>query len=66
VDSKSHVYLYSDGVSLIEWFEYLPADEVDDHLEVRLAYREGSKREVTFIPHGRRYEELVQALRESK
>jgi tRNA threonylcarbamoyladenosine biosynthesis protein TsaE len=59
-------YLYSDGVSLIEWFEYLPADEVDDHLEVRLAYREGSKREVTFIPHGRRYEELVQALRESK
>ena len=59
-------YLYSDGVSLIEWFEYLPADEVDDHLEVRLAYREGSKREVTFIPHGRRYEEIVQALRESK
>ena len=59
-------YLYSEGVSLIEWFEYFPADEVDDHLEVRLAYREGSKREVTFIPRGRRYEELVQALRESK
>jgi tRNA threonylcarbamoyladenosine biosynthesis protein TsaE len=59
-------YLYSDGVSLIEWFEYLPADEVDDHLEVRLAYREGSKRDLTFIPHGARYEELVQVLRESK
>jgi tRNA threonylcarbamoyladenosine biosynthesis protein TsaE len=59
-------YLYSDGVSLIEWFEYFPADEVDDHLEVRLAYREGSKREVTFAPRGARYEELVRALRESK
>ena len=59
-------YLYSDGVSVIEWFEYFPADEVDDHLEIRLAYREGSKREMTFIPQGARYEELVQVLRESK
>ena len=59
-------YLYSDGVSVIEWFEYFPADEVDDHLEIRLAYREGSKREMTFIPCGERYEELVQVLRESK
>jgi tRNA threonylcarbamoyladenosine biosynthesis protein TsaE len=59
-------YLYSDGVSVIEWFEYFPADEVDDHLEIRLAYRAGSKREMTFIPRGARYEELVQVLRESK
>ena len=57
-------YLYSKGVSLIEWFEYFPADEVDDHLEIRLAYREGSKRQVTFTPHGPRYEELVQALQQ--
>ena len=27
-------YLYADGVSLIEWFEYLPAAEVDEYLEV--------------------------------
>jgi tRNA threonylcarbamoyladenosine biosynthesis protein TsaE len=58
-------YLYSNGVSLIEWFEYFPADEVDDHLEVRLAYREGSEREVKFIPRGARYEEMVKALRQS-
>jgi tRNA threonylcarbamoyladenosine biosynthesis protein TsaE len=56
-------YLYSIGISLIEWFEYFPADEVGDHLEIKLAYREGSKRQVTFIPHGARYEELVNALR---
>ncbi len=58
-------YLYSNGVSLIEWFEYFPADEVDDHLEIKLAYREGSKRQVTFIPRGARYEELVNALRQT-
>ena len=58
-------YLYSNGVSLIEWFEYFPAGEVDDHLEIELAYREGSKRQVTFIPHGARYEELVNALRQT-
>jgi len=58
-------YLYSSGVSLIEWFEYFPAGEVDDHLEIKLAYREGSKRQVTFIPLGARYEELVNALRQT-
>jgi tRNA threonylcarbamoyladenosine biosynthesis protein TsaE len=58
-------YLYSNGVSLIEWFEYFPADEVDDHLEIKLAYREGSKRQLTFIPHGARYEKLVNALRQT-
>jgi len=57
-------YLYSNGVSLIEWFEYFPAGEIEDHLEVALAYREGSKRQLTFVPHGARYEELVMALQQ--
>jgi tRNA threonylcarbamoyladenosine biosynthesis protein TsaE len=55
-------YLYSNGVSLIEWFEYFPAGEVEDHLEIELAYRDGSERQVTFSPHGARYEELVKEL----
>ena len=41
-------YLYADGVSLIEWFEYLPAAEVDEYLEVRLAHGGGSKRRAEF------------------
>ena len=65
-DLNLREYLYSNGVSLIEWFEYFPAGEVDDHLEIGLAYREGSKRQVTFIPHGARYEEIVKALRQAK
>jgi tRNA threonylcarbamoyladenosine biosynthesis protein TsaE len=55
-------YLYADGVSLIEWFEHLPADEVDQYLEVKIVYADGNKRELTFTPHGRRYEEIVEAL----
>ncbi len=55
-------YLYSNGVSLLEWFEYFPAGEIEDHLEVELAYREGSKRQLTFLPYGARYEDLVKAL----
>ena len=39
-------YLYSDGVSLIEWFEHLPAGEADERLEVTLAYDDGNRRRI--------------------
>lgn len=55
-------YLYSDGVSLIEWFEYLPAAEVDDYLEVKLAHAGRSERELTFIAHGGGYEKILEEL----
>jgi len=58
-------YLYSDGVSLIEWFEHLPPDEVDEHLELRMAYANGAKRELIFTAHGERYETIIEALKES-
>jgi tRNA threonylcarbamoyladenosine biosynthesis protein TsaE len=56
-------YLYSDGASLIEWFEHLPADEVDEYLEVRIAFANGAKRELTFTSHGERYEKIIEILR---
>ena len=56
-------YLYSDGVSLIEWFENLPADEVDEYLELRIAYADGNRRQLTFSPYGERYKEIVESLR---
>ena len=56
-------YLYSDGVSLIEWFENLPADEVDEYLELKIAYADGNRRQLTFSSHGERYEEIVESLR---
>jgi hypothetical protein len=53
-------------VSVIEWFEQLPAGEVDEYLELRIAYREGSKRQLSFIPHGARYDSIVDRLKDSQ
>ena len=59
-------YLYSDGVSLIEWFEYLPLHEVDEYLELRLAHAGGNRRELIFTPHGEPYERILAQLSASK
>ena len=56
-------YLYADGVSLIEWFEHLPADEVDEYLELTIGNGEGNKRELKFTAHGERYEKIVEELK---
>src|SRR5262245_6207849 len=56
-------YLYGEGVSLIEWFDYLSGAESDDYLLISLAHLGGAKRELKFIPHGNRYEKLVNRLR---
>jgi len=59
-------YLYSDGVSLIEWFEYLPAYEVSDYLELRISHSGHSKRELNFVAHGEKYGRLMQKLEKWK
>ena len=56
-------YLYSDGVSVVEWFEHLPADEVNEYLEVKLAYANGNKRQLMFTPRGKRYEQIMESLK---
>jgi tRNA threonylcarbamoyladenosine biosynthesis protein TsaE len=59
-------YLYSDGVTLIEWIERLPADELDEYLEVSLAHRSESKRQVAFAAHGARYEAILEQLKSER
>jgi tRNA threonylcarbamoyladenosine biosynthesis protein TsaE len=59
-------YLYSDGVSLIEWFEHLPGDAVDEYLELNIDYAHGARRELTFTSHGERYERIIEALQARK
>ena len=59
-------YLYAGGVSLIEWFERLPAEDVDEHLEVKIAHAGGSEREFVFIAHGERYERLLEEFKSSR
>jgi len=55
-------YLYGDGVSLVEWFEHLPAEEVDEYLELRMTHAGGNRRKLNFIAHGERYERIVECL----
>jgi len=57
---------FSDGVSVIEWFERLPEDEVDEYLRIHFDHEDGNKRRLTFTTHGSRYEEIVEKLRKSK
>ncbi len=59
-------YLYSDGVSLIEWFEHLPEDEVDEYLELIIGSVDSNKRELRFTAHGERYDKIVEDLKRSK
>ena len=55
-------YLYGDGVSLVEWFEHLPAEEVDEYLELRMTHAGGNRRKLNFIAHGERYERIIECL----
>jgi tRNA threonylcarbamoyladenosine biosynthesis protein TsaE len=55
-------YLYSGGVSIIEWFERLPPNEVDEFLEVKFVHAGQSRRELTFISRGERHDEIVNSL----
>ena len=54
--------LFSDGVSLIEWFERLPEGEVDEYLGVHFEHKDGSRRRLTFSAHGRRYQDMLAQL----
>ncbi|MBI4525559.1 MAG: tRNA (adenosine(37)-N6)-threonylcarbamoyltransferase complex ATPase subunit type 1 TsaE [Deltaproteobacteria bacterium] len=57
-------YLFSDGVSVIEWFERLPPGEVDEFLRVSMAHTKGNERELTFESCGDRYEKILRVLGE--
>ena len=56
-------YLYSEGVSLIEWFEYLADTEVDEYLEVLFAHVSENQRKIHFIAHGEQYDRIIEKLR---
>ena len=57
-------YFASGSVCVIEWFERLDAVGVDEFLGIAFRYVDEEHRELRFIPHGRRYEEMIAGLRE--
>ena len=56
-------YLFSDGVSAVEWFDRLPKGEVEEYLQVGFAHADANRRKLTFAAYGNRYEELLKKLR---
>lgn len=56
-------YFFSEGVSVVEWFERLPRREVDEYLDLNIAYARENERTLTFTAHGGRYEQILQSLR---
>ncbi len=59
-------YLFSEGVSVVEWFDHLPLKEVEEHLHVAFAYANGNKRKMTFTAYGNLYEEIITGLRDKE
>lgn len=57
-------YLYGDWVAVMEWAERAASLLPADHLEVRLVITGSQERELTFVSHGPRSQELVDFLRE--
>jgi tRNA threonylcarbamoyladenosine biosynthesis protein TsaE len=56
-------YLFSDGVSLIEWFDHLPPREVEQCLNIKFEHVNENKRKLTFAGYGSRYDDIIDGLR---
>jgi len=56
-------YLFSEGVSIVEWFEHLSSEEVEDYFHVEFFHTGRSKRKLNFTAHGNRYEEIIEELK---
>lgn len=56
-------YLFSEGVSAIEWFEHFPEGEIEEYLHIGFAHAGGNKRKLTFTAHGQHYEKLAERLK---
>jgi len=56
-------YFRDDSVCAIEWAEKGAPVLPGDNLTIRLTHLPGEKRNISFIPHGNRYDELVDRLK---
>jgi len=55
-------YFYGQGVTVVEWFDYLPAGMVGEYLRVTLWYGAGEERRIVLEAVGERYRRLMEAL----
>ena len=55
-------YLFGRGVTVIEWFQFLPAGVVDEYLQISFAFAGAEERMLTLTALGERYERVVRML----
>jgi tRNA threonylcarbamoyladenosine biosynthesis protein TsaE len=55
-------YLYGQGVTVIEWFQFLPARVVAEYLRISFVMAKNEERLLEVSGHGERYERIVQTL----
>lgn len=55
-------YLFGQGTTAIEWFQFLPAGTVNEYLLVSLCFGDGDQRVIRFRPHGKPYEQIIHRL----
>ena len=51
-----------EGIMVIEWPEYYKDYMPSEYLEISFKYIDDNTREITFIPHGKKYEQILEVL----
>ncbi len=59
-------YLFSEGVSVVEWFEHLPKGEIEEYLHINFAHAGGNKRKLRFTAYGEGYEMIIERLKRQR
>jgi tRNA threonylcarbamoyladenosine biosynthesis protein TsaE len=55
-------YMDDDGIMVIEWFDYMKDMISNDYLELKFKYIDDETREIEFIPHGSKYDDVLKEL----
>ena len=55
-------YMDDDGIIVIEWFDYMKDMISNDYLELKFKYIDDETREIEFIPHGSKYDDVLKEL----
>lgn len=55
-------YFYDDGLTVIEWSQFVSYLIPDEYLKVSIHLLENGDREFTFVAHGKQYEELLEEI----
>ena len=56
-------YLDDDGLTVIEWAQFVPDLIPDEYLQIAVHLLDGDAREFTFTAHGERYGQLLEDLK---